>query len=779
MNLLEYTFSGKKVTYYLDASFSFLKDIVPVNRSIVVTDETVYQACAGSLSGYKTIVIPAGEQHKNQSTVNFILDELIRMEADRQSFLVGMGGGVVTDIAGFAASVYMRGIRFGFVPTTILAQVDASIGGKNGIDAGVYKNMIGVIRQPDFILFDHSLLQTLPQAQWVNGFAEIIKHACIRDASLFELLEQKRLEDFRHDHHLLSELIARNVQIKSDVVSKDEFETGDRKLLNFGHTVGHAIENTYELLHGHAVSIGMAAACRLSVAVGGFSVAQQERVIRVLQQYGLPVHLSFDKKKVFDILKMDKKRVRDDISFILLKKIGHAVIQQVPLKELEALLESIHTYIPSKYTAMIVTIHPSAVTGSVRAPASKSSMQRACAAALLSKGQTRVMQPGRSNDDRAALDVIQKLGARVVENRDGSFTIDSTGVQPVAGEINCGESGLGIRMFTPIAALSGKEIVITGTGSLVNRPMHFFEEVLPQAGVSIGSNGGKLPLRIKGPLVPQDIEVDGSLSSQFLTGLLMAYGAAGANGVSIKVNNLTSKPYIDLTLDVMRRFGVQVAHQDYQVFHFHQTDGYQPTTYTVEGDWSGGAFLLAAGAVAGDIIVEGLDAASTQADKAMLQALKSCGARLTVEDNRISCGGAALQPFHFDATDCPDLFPPLVVLAAYCNGVTEIKGASRLTHKESNRALTLQEEFGKMGVDIELKGDLMLIHGGKPLKSTTVHSHHDHRIAMACAVAGLGAAGKTVIEEALAVNKSYPQFYQHLAALGADVQNLQSEPHNI
>ena len=252
---------------------------------------------------------------------------------------------------------------------------------------------------------------------------------------------------------------------------------------------------------------------------------------------------------------------------------------------------------------MIVTIHPAAVRGSVRAPASKSSMQRACAAALLSKGTTHILQPGRSNDDRAALDVIQKLGASIRENVDGSFTINSNGVQPVAEEINCGESGLGIRMFTPIAALSDQEIVITGTGSLVSRPMHFFEEVLPQAGVSIRSQEGRLPLYVKGPLVPRDIEVDGSLSSQFLTGLLMAYGAAGATGVSIKVNNLTSKPYIDLTLDVMRRFGVQVEQENYQVFHFHQTAGYQPATYTVEGDWSGGAFLLVAGAIAGGITV--------------------------------------------------------------------------------------------------------------------------------------------------------------------------------
>ncbi|MBE7173328.1 MAG: 3-phosphoshikimate 1-carboxyvinyltransferase [Williamsia sp.] len=424
---------------------------------------------------------------------------------------------------------------------------------------------------------------------------------------------------------------------------------------------------------------------------------------------------------------------------------------------------------------MIVTVHPSSVKGTVRAPASKSSMQRACAAALLCKGTSQILQPGSSNDDRAALDVIQKLGARVRENRDGSFTVDSNGVNPVSAEINCGESGLGIRMFTPIAALSKQEITITGTGSLVTRPMHFFEEVLPQAGVQIRSHGGKLPLSVQGPLIPSPIEVDGSLSSQFLTGLLMAYGAAGATGPLIRVNNLTSKPYIDLTLDVMRRFGVQVEHEDYQVFNVRSSTGYTPATYTVEGDWSGGAFLLVAGAVAGEIVVQGLDAASTQADKAILLALKDCGARLDVDNNRIVSGPASLQSFRFDATDCPDLFPPLVALAAYCNGTTEITGASRLTHKESNRALTLQEEFGKMGIAIELEGDLMKIHGGKPLKSATVHSNHDHRIAMACAVAALGAGGKIIIEEAQAVNKSYPQFYQHLAGLGVNVQNIQSE----
>lgn len=395
-------------------------------------------------------------------------------------------------------------------------------------------------------------------------------------------------------------------------------------------------------------------------------------------------------------------------------------------------------------------------------------MQRACAAALLSEGTTRLLQPGRSNDDLAALDVIQKLGASVTENEDGSITINSNGIQPVSQELNCGESGLGIRMFTPIAALSKEEITVKGTGSLVTRPMDFFDKIFPLLNITIESNEGRLPLRIKGPLRPATIEVDGSLSSQFLTGLLMAYGAANPENVSIKVKNLTSKPYIDLTLQVMKRFGVEVENKNYEEFTFNSPPkGYKATDYQVEGDWSGAAFLLVAGAVAGDITVRGLDIFSTQADKAILQALMDCGAGLSVRETEIEVRTLPLKAFHFNATECPDLFPPLVALAANCKGKTVIEGANRLTHKESNRALTLQEEFGKMGVRIDLQDDLMIIHGGAAINGAIVRSHHDHRIAMACAVGGLNALGETEIHDAQAISKSYPDFYDHLRLSGA------------
>ncbi len=435
---------------------------------------------------------------------------------------------------------------------------------------------------------------------------------------------------------------------------------------------------------------------------------------------------------------------------------------------------------------MQTTIQPSTLGGVLLAPASKSSMQRACAAALLRAGETIIHHPGHSNDDKAALGVIRDLGAEVMELPNGSLRVRSEGVGGFASgellEVNCGESGLGLRMFAPIFALSGRTIRVRGEGSLLKRPMDFFDEVFPELGVRVVSNGGKLPLEIQGPLQPRDIEIDGSMSSQFLTGLLFAFAAAGASGVAIRVRDLKSRPYIDLTLQVMRCFGWEVENRDYAEFRFaaERRRAGDPS-YTVEGDWSGGAFLLVAGAIAGPIRIKGLDEWSEQADKAILQALCDCGAVLEMGEEAILVGppdGSAnmagvqvpvLTAFRFDATDCPDLFPPLVALAAFCVGTTEIIGVSRLAHKESDRGLTLQEEFGKMGVRIAMEGDKMLVFGGQGVKGALVHSRHDHRIAMACAVAALKADGAVVIEDAEAVDKSYPDFYTDLQELGGKV----------
>src|SRR5258705_12358323 len=320
MKKVTYKFSNSSVDYYLAGGISHLKEIVDRNNAIIITDENIYNAHTKGFKNWNCIVLKPGEEFKIQSTVDSVIEQLIEMEADRKTALIGVGGGVITDITGYVASVYMRGISFGFIPTTLLAMVDASIGGKNGIDVGVYKNMVGVIRQPKFILHDLIFLNTLPQSEWQNGFAEIIKHACIKDAAMFRELELSSYKKYQNRKKTVCELIQRNAIIKAKVVQQDEFEKGERRLLNFGHTLGHALENQYELSHGQAISIGMTYACHISEQLAGFR--ETGRVVRLLEKYDLPTYASFNKKKVMEVLKMDKKRVSKEMNYVLLEKIG-------------------------------------------------------------------------------------------------------------------------------------------------------------------------------------------------------------------------------------------------------------------------------------------------------------------------------------------------------------------------------------------------------------------------------------------------------------------------
>ena len=338
MEKLTYKFSNSSTDYYLAGGFSHLKKIVDLKNSVIITDENVFNHHIKRFTGWNCIVLKPGEEYKVQATVDAVIEQLIEMEADRKTSLIGVGGGVITDITGYVASVYMRGLKFGFVPTTVLGMADASIGGKNGIDVDVYKNMVGTIRQPSYILHDLIFLDTLPQAEWENGFAEIIKHACITDAAMFRELEQNSFKKYQGKKKSVCELIQRNAILKTKVVQKDEFEKGERRLLNFGHTLGHALENQYELSHGQAISIGMTYASIISERLIGFKEAG--RVARLLLQYDLPTFASFKKEKVFKVLKMDKKRERNEINYVMLEKIGKGIIKSIPLKKIEEIIET-------------------------------------------------------------------------------------------------------------------------------------------------------------------------------------------------------------------------------------------------------------------------------------------------------------------------------------------------------------------------------------------------------------------------------------------------------
>lgn len=411
-------------------------------------------------------------------------------------------------------------------------------------------------------------------------------------------------------------------------------------------------------------------------------------------------------------------------------------------------------------------VYPSEIKGTIAAPASKSVMQRAVASALLARGESLIVNPSFCDDSVAAMRVAEGLGASVKRNSD--CVLIRGGLKPVTGTLSCGESGLCIRMFTPVAALTGTNITLTGEGSLCKRPVSSMEGPLHKLGVAVKSLNGCLPLEISGKLHGGEIEIDGSLSSQNLTGLLMALPLAEGDSI-IRVNNLKSREYADLTIDVLSRFGVKIINNGYTEFIVKGGQSFTPCMIDVEGDWSGAAFLFCAGAIAGRVTVTGLNRNSYQPDRAVIDALKSCGAGITGSNDIIDVEAGTLRGFEFDATGCPDLFPPLAALALHCKGKTVITGAGRLKHKESDRGTAIISEFRKMGGSVIIENDRMIIEGSD-LSGAVIDAHGDHRMAMACTVAALKAKGAVRVEGAECVSKSYNEFYEDMINLGAVIK---------
>ena len=404
--------------------------------------------------------------------------------------------------------------------------------------------------------------------------------------------------------------------------------------------------------------------------------------------------------------------------------------------------------------------------GVITPPCSKSYAQRALAAALLTKGRTTLRGIELCRDTRSAISAIRSLGAKV-EICDNDTLIIEGGLNPQHRELNVGESGLAARLFTPIAALSAEPMVIDGEGTLLHRPMSMMVEPLRELGVEVRDGGGRLPIEICGPMRGGNIKVDGSISSQFITGLLIALPLAKGE-TTIEVEGAVSTPYIDMTLDTLARFGIEILYNegDYSKFYIEGEQEYSAIDYTIESDWSAAATLMVAAAIAGEVTVQNISTLSRQADTAICRALERAGASIIIEQNAITVAHRALEAFTFDATQCPDLFPAIVALAAAASGVSTIYGIKRLRGKESDRGEALKEEYSKLGIAIELDydEDVMRIVGGTP-HAADVDSHDDHRIAMSMAITALRLDTKIEIRGAECVAKSYPSFFEDIESL--------------
>ena len=407
------------------------------------------------------------------------------------------------------------------------------------------------------------------------------------------------------------------------------------------------------------------------------------------------------------------------------------------------------------------------VSGRIKAPASKSALQRIIALSHLCGEKVIIEEATFSEDVKSALSIIKALGSDI--ETDGSVITISPSGRSHERVLNPGEAGLGIRMFSPLASLDSLEHEIKAEGSLKKRPAVIIKEALSSLGVDVKLKGDYPPVILKGPLRGGNITIDGSLSSQLLTGLLISLPLAQEDSV-ITVKDLKSIPYIDMTVELINVFGGTIVNENYKKFTVKGRQKYiSPGKIKCEGDWSGASFFAVAAALSGSVELENLREDSMQSDKAVTELIKQTGCSVVYKDNSVFIKKAeVLKPFKFDASDAPDLFPPLAALASGCNGISEIKGVSRLKHKESDRGKTLKEEFGKAGIKIICEGDIMKIAGGI-INPCEADSCNDHRIAMALASAALRCSGKITINNSEAVAKSYPQFFEDLKSIGGNV----------
>jgi 3-phosphoshikimate 1-carboxyvinyltransferase len=416
-----------------------------------------------------------------------------------------------------------------------------------------------------------------------------------------------------------------------------------------------------------------------------------------------------------------------------------------------------------------VTVERSEIQGRVAAPSSKSMTHRAVICSALAQGRSRVEHPLSADDTEATLRVVQALGVGV-EKLKGSWIIEGGELSPSKEALDCGESGTTLRLMTAVCALVEGPSVLKGGPSLSGRPVESLLDAMRQLGVDCDSRGGNPPVKIqgKGGFKGCEASIRGDISSQFVSALLLIAPFAREE-LRVKVTTrLESAPYVGMTLDAMRGFGVQAeASEGYREITV-KRQAYAPTTFAVEGDWSSGAYMLAAGALAGKVSVENLHSGSRQADAAIAEILGEMGAEPQFRGERVSVECAELRGIDWDLADSPDLFPVVAALCSAAKGESSLRGIKRLRLKESDRIASMVEGLSRMGVKTESSDEMLIIHGGAP-EGAVIDPHDDHRIAMAFGVLGLAARGGTTIKDAECVSKSYPDFWGDLEALGARI----------
>lgn len=738
----------------LTESGTYIRERVGGKKACIVTDDTVATLYADTVTeslagaGYEVLrfVIPHGEASKCATNFVALLEHLAENRLTRSDVLVALGGGVVGDLTGFAASAYLRGVAFVQLPTTVLAAVDSSVGGKTAIDLPQGKNLVGAFYQPHLVLCDINAFDTLPEEIFCDGCGEIIKYGMIANEQLLEDLEEPIREN-------MERIVATCVEMKRDIVAQDEYDVGVRQLLNLGHTIGHGIEavSGYRISHGSAIAAGMVIVARAAWKKGWCDRWCVDKVISLNHKYHLPTGTTYGADELYRVMTNDKKRSGDSISLIVPVGRGRSEARSIPVDMLKEILEL--------GLSEVVTVKKTPHRGIVPKLPSKSVAHRMLIAASLSGNDATC--PDFSEDVVATKRCLSAFAAG-------------------EREFDCGESGSTFRFLLPVAGALGCEGSFLLKGRLAQRPLTGLYEQLTTHGMELSPEGTN-PFEIKGRLQAGVYSLPGNVSSQFVSGLLFALPLLeGDSEVDIQ-GVLESRPYVELTVATLRKAGIVVKETETgyevpggQTYHL-DAEG----ELAVEGDWSNAAYWMTLAHLTGEkLVCEGLDEASVQGDRRiveLLDCLKQPGETLLSEiagENAsvVACKATSDELCRvLDLRDTPDLAPILSVAAAVASGTTVFTSVSRLRLKECDRLLAIQSVLNALGAEVSIighRGEVALcVRGVEALHGGMVDSFNDHRIAMAAAIAAQVADGEVVITDAGAVKKSYPDFFEVLRSL--------------
>ncbi|KAI9155298.1 Pentafunctional AROM polypeptide [Paramyrothecium foliicola] len=798
------------------------KDLVENIRSstyVLITDTNLhdryvpsfkeqFQALALNQARLLSYAIPPGEASKTRETKGEIEDWMLSQQCTRDTVIIALGGGVIGDMIGYVAATFMRGIRFVQVPTTLLAMVDSSIGGKTAIDTPMGKNLVGAFWQPERIYIDLVFLETLPAREFINGMAEVVKTAAIWDEKEFVALEESattilacvrgsgkdRLQPIRG---VLRRIIIGSARVKAEVVSSDEREGGLRNLLNFGHSIGHAIEAilTPQLLHGEAVAIGMVKEAELARYLGILRPGAVARLAKCISSYDLPTSLQ-DKRVVrltagkhcpvdviLEKMGVDKKNDGSRKKIVLLSAIGKTFEAKATAVE----DKSIRTVLSP---AMIVTPGvPGGLDVTVTPPGSKSISNRALILAALGTGACRIKNLLHSDDTEYMLSAIGQLGGATYSWEDAGEVLVVEGksghLRACNEPLYIGNAGTASRFLTTVVALcssteTAQSTVLTGNARMQTRPIGALVDALRENGVGIEylNKEKSLPLRVdatkgfKGGV----IELAATISSQYVSSILMAAPYA-ENPVTLRLvgGKPISQLYIDMTISMMKSFGIAVTVSETEANTYHIPRGaYQnPPEYVIESDASSATYPLAVAAITGTTCtVPNIGSESLQGDaRFAVEILRPMGCSVVQTGHSTTVTGPRIGELkgipHVDMETMTDAFLTATALAAVASGKTQITGIANQRVKECNRILAMKDQLAKFGVQCnELDDGIEII--GKPLRDIKtpevgIHCYDDHRVAMSFSVLSVVTPGATIITERECVGKTWPGWWDILS----------------